>query len=163
WLYSSCREAGPGRVGSSWVHPCAECAGHRLRRGVLAPDLTRRRSMSRVLALVATVSAFASGGFAQVTAFTYQGRLQESGALANGPHDFRFRLYDAATGGTLVGNPVCVDNAGVTGGLFTVQVDFGPQYATTAPRFLEIDVRTDTGLNCLDATGFVTLSPRQQI
>ncbi len=97
------------------------------------------------------------------TAFTYQGKLMSSGSPANGPHDLRFTLFDAATGGTRVGNPVCVDNVGVSDGLFTVQIDFGQQFATTFPRFLQIDVRADTGLNCANETGFVTLLPRQQL
>lgn len=120
--------------------------------------------MRRMLALaVASLLAPASGALAQTTAFTYQGRLQSGGAPASGLHDFRFRLYDAATAGTQVGLPVCVDNVGVTNGLFTVQIDFGQQFATTAQRFLEIDVRADTGLNCSNATGFITLGPRQQL
>ena len=36
---------------------------------------------------------------AQSTAFTYQGSLEDSGQPASGLHDFRFRLFDAATGG----------------------------------------------------------------
>jgi hypothetical protein len=97
------------------------------------------------------------------TAFTYQGKLISSGNPANGLHDLRFTLFDAATGGTRVGNPVCVDNVGVIDGLFTVTLDFGQQFATTFPRFLEIDVRADTGLNCGTVTGFSTLAPRQQL
>lgn len=30
------------------------------------------------------------------TAFTYQGQLKSDGSPANGPHDMRFRLFDAA-------------------------------------------------------------------
>jgi hypothetical protein len=121
-----------------------------------------RWARSLVVALVA-LSGGGALGQTPTTAFTYQGRLVSGGAPANGPHDLRFRLYDAATGGTQVGNPVCVDNVGVSDALFTVQIDFGRQFATTFPRFLEIDVRADTGLNCATGTGFSTLSPRQQL
>ncbi len=107
----------------------------------------------------------ATGARAQApsTAFTYQGRLTSGGGPGNGPFDLRFRLYDAAAGGTQVGNPVCADNVSVSDGLFTVQIDFGQQFTTTSPRFLEIDVRADTGLNCANGTGFTTLAPRQQL
>ena len=35
------------------------------------------------------------------TAFTYQGRLTDGGSPADGEYDFRFRLYDAASGDRL--------------------------------------------------------------
>jgi hypothetical protein len=47
--------------------------------------------------------------------------------------------------------------------VFTVQIDFGQQFATTAQRHLEIDVRRDTGLNCGNVAGFILMAPRQQI
>ena len=37
------------------------------------------------------------------TAFTYQGRLQDGGAPANGPYDFRFMLFDGPAAGSQVG------------------------------------------------------------
>lgn len=98
---------------------------------------------------------------AQSTAFTYQGQLQSGGAPSQGLHDFRFKLFDAPTGGTQQGATQCVDNVLVTDGVFTTTVDVGAQFTTTGQRFIEIDVRPDTGLDCSNATGFVTLSPRQ--
>jgi hypothetical protein len=99
---------------------------------------------------------------AQSTAFTYQGSLDDAGAPASGLHDFRFKLWNAASGGLIVAPPVCVDDVSVVEGLFTTQIDFGA-FATTAPRFIEVDVRRDTGLTCSDATGFVVMAPRHQI
>jgi hypothetical protein len=100
---------------------------------------------------------------AQSTALTYQGQLGDAGGLASGLHDFSFRLYDVATGGVQIGSTLCVDNVDVIDGVFTVQLDFGQQYATTAQRYLEIEVRHDTGLPCSDAGGFVVMAPRQQL
>lgn len=100
---------------------------------------------------------------AQSTAFTYQGSLDDAGAPTSGLHDFRFRLFDVASGGAQIGSTLCVDNVDVIEGVFTAQLDFGQQYATTAQRHLEIDVRRDTGLTCGDATGFVVMAPRQQL
>src|SRR6185503_8234333 len=98
---------------------------------------------------------------AQSTAFTYQGSLDDAGAPANGLHDFRVLLFNAASGGVVVGSPQCVDNVDVIDGVFTLQLDFGQAYATGAERYLQIEVRQDTGLTCGDATGLVVMAPRQ--
>ncbi len=111
--------------------------------------------------LMIVMSALASGTVAQPTSFTYQGRLKNGGALAEGQHDFRFRLFDAPTGGTQVGTQQCVDNLAVTEGVFTASLDFGQLFDSTASRFIEIEVRRDAGLNCASAAGFVVLAPRQ--
>jgi hypothetical protein len=58
---------------------------------------------------------------------------------------------------------LCADNVPVAEGKFAASIDFGPQFASTAGRYIEIDVRRDTGLSCSNATGFTTLSPRQQV
>ena len=47
------------------------------------------------------------------TAFTYQAELKSGGAPAAGLHDLRFRLYDAASGGTQQGSTLCADNVAV--------------------------------------------------
>lgn len=96
------------------------------------------------------------------TAFTYQGQLKSAGAPANGPHDLRFRLYDALVGGAQVGTTQCFNDVAVAAGLFTVALDFGAEFAGQE-RFLEIDVRADTGLDCTNSAGFVTLGPRQPL
>lgn len=98
---------------------------------------------------------------AQTTVFTYQGRLDDSGAPANGLHDFRFVLFNALSGGVAVALPVCADDVDVVDGAFTVQLDFGQQFAAPAERYLNIEVRRDTGLTCASAAGLVQLVPRQ--
>ena len=55
-----------------------------------------------------------NSGFAQGTAFTYQGRLTDQGAPANGIYDLRFTVYDALTAGNPVGLTVDVDEKGET-------------------------------------------------
>jgi len=93
-------------------------------------------------------------------AFTYQGRLESSGAPAQGLHDFRFTLYTAASGGAVVGSTVAVDGLLVQDGLFTIQLDFGPDAFDGERRFLEVEVRA---VNPLNPPPFETLSPRQEI
>ncbi len=92
------------------------------------------------------------------TAFTYQGRLTDDGSPANGEYDFRFELYDAASGGAQVGSMVSKENTAVTDGLFTVELDFGSGIFTGDARWLEIGVRPG-------ASGglFTTLTPRQAL
>lgn len=96
------------------------------------------------------------------TAFTYQGRLQDTGTPASGPHDFEFKLFDEMTTGTQVGMTLCQDGVDVVDGLFTVELDFGMQFDGNA-RWVEIGVRADnTPANC-DTGLYTTLSPRQPI
>ena len=92
---------------------------------------------------------------AQVSAFTYQGRLDLNGTPANGSYDFMFRLLNDPTNG--VAAPVIPINPAVpvTNGLFTTGMDFGAENFNGANRWLEINVRTNGG------GPFTTLAPRQ--
>jgi hypothetical protein len=118
----------------------------------------RIRSFAIALAAFLTLSATAQTPV--TTAFTYQGELLNAGNPATGPHDLRFRLYDSL--GAQQGSTLCQNNVALTNGRFTVALDFGAQFDGEA-RFLEIDVRTDTGLDCLNAAGYTTLAPRQEL
>src|SRR5262245_28660657 len=82
------------------------------------------------------------GALAQIgTAFTYQGRLTDGAAPANGSYDFELKLWGAASGGGQVGSTVTLPSVGVSAGLFTVAVDFGIGTFAGARRWLEIGVR----------------------
>src|SRR5262252_2345247 len=107
-----------------------------------------------VLFLVSTIVCAVS--FAQGTAFTYQGRLNDGANPANGIYDLRFAIYDSASGGAQQGSLVTNSAMGISNGLFTVALDFGNQFPG-ANRWLEISVRTNGG------TSFTTLNSRQQI
>jgi hypothetical protein len=106
-------------------------------------------------------SALAVHLAAATTAFTYQGRLTNNGAAANGNYDFQFTLWDALTGGTQQPAPpltVSKPAVSVANGVFTVQLDFGGEAAFPGEdRYLEIQVRP-TG-----ETVYTTLTPRQPI
>jgi hypothetical protein len=122
-------------------------------------------STLRTTAYVLLMLAFAAPLSAQTpmdTAFTYQGQLKNAGAAANGLHDLRFRLYDAEAGGGQVGPTLCLDDLSVTDGLFTTSLDFGADF-DGQKRYLEIDVRPDTGLSCANLSGYTTLLPRQEL
>ena len=75
------------------------------------------------------------------SAFTYQGRLAMDGTPATGNYHFRFRLFDAVTGGNQVGNTFTADNVSVADGLFSVQLDFGAGAFDGEARWLEVAVR----------------------
>lgn len=62
---------------------------------------------------------------AQSTAFTYQGQLSSGGVPVTGIYDVQFTLYDAAEGGTQIGETVIVSPVAVNAGLFTAVVDLG--------------------------------------
>src|SRR5215467_14401436 len=94
--------------------------------------------------------------FAQGAAFTYQGRLNSSGNVANGSYDLQFSVWSAASGPSQVGGTLTNTATAVSNGLFTVTLDFGDQFPGTN-RWLEIGVRTNGG------GAFTTLSPRQQV
>ena len=89
------------------------------------------------------------------TSVTYQGQLKQDGVPANGNLDMQFRLFDAATLGNQVGNPVTVNGVAVPNGLFTVTLNadgqFGPSAFNGEQRWLQITV---------DGT---TLTPRQAL
>lgn len=97
------------------------------------------------------------------SAFTYQGELSNGSSVASGAHDLRFRLFDAAGGGNQIGATLCADNVTVVNGRFSVLLDFGASAFTNRPLFLEIEVRTDAGLDCSNSAGFTVLGPRQPL
>ncbi len=96
--------------------------------------------------------------FAQGTAFTYQGRLDNGGAPASGIYDLRFAIFDAAGGGSLVAGPLTNPVTALSNGLFTVSLDFGATVFDGGDRFLEIGVRPGAS-----SGPYTTVTPRQRI
>jgi hypothetical protein len=91
--------------------------------------------------------------------FTYQGRLLIDSSPTSERHDFRFNLYDAATGGTLLGTEL-EEDVTVSDGLFSVQLDYGADDFTGEARWLEVAVRPDEST---DEADFSTLAQRQPL
>lgn len=92
---------------------------------------------------------------AQGTAFTYQGRLDDTNGPVTGTYDLRFTLYDQLGGAS---PSETLGSIPITNGLFTVTLDFGGGvFVNGGDRFLQIDARPfGTG-------SYVTLSPRQKL
>ncbi len=94
---------------------------------------------------------------AQTTAFTYQGRLNNTRGPVTGSYDLTFALYDAETAGNLIAGPLTNAATVVSNGLFTVTIDFGAGVFTGTDYWLEIGAQTNGG------SDYGTLAPRQQI
>ncbi len=99
----------------------------------------------------------ASPAFAQSSAFTYQGRLNDGAQPANGCYDLVFALFTSSDGGTQVGGWVTNTATPVSGGLFTVMLDFGPSAFLSSDRWLQLGVRTNGD------GAVIPLLPRQHV
>jgi hypothetical protein len=122
--------------------------------------LSNCRSLALRIGFVSLLSTinFQLSTFAQGTAFTYQGRLNDGSSPVNGNYDMQFYLRNAATGGSPVGNTNTVAPVPASNGLFTVTLDFGPGIFAGSPLWLEIGIRTNGSL-----ASYTTLSPRQPL
>ncbi len=109
------------------------------------------------LALFLTLNLQPSTAHAQGTAFTYQGRLDDGGAPANGSYDFRFRLASDPLANNYAGSANLTNGIAVSNGLFTTTLDFGPGIFTGSNYWLEVDVRTNGG------SSYTALSPLQAL
>ncbi|MGC1378937.1 MAG: hypothetical protein WA821_22095, partial [Anaerolineales bacterium] len=122
-----------------------------------------KKSIVRVVSIVIVVLLMSSTASAHPlqsalgTGFTYQGKLTDGGAPANGAYDLEFKLYDDLNTGSQVGSAVTLDDVTVANGLFTVQLDFGDVFDGAA-LYLEIGVRPGGSVSA-----YTTLTPRQPL
>src|SRR5438552_2741530 len=96
--------------------------------------------------------------YAQMTTFSYQGRLAINGVPANGLYDLNFTLYDAPSGGHIVASPAFRAPLRVTNGLFTVTIDLGASPFSGGDRWLELAARPS-----FSGVPLTILVPRQAI
>ena len=90
--------------------------------------------------------------FAQTTLFTSQWRLTDANSVPDGIYEMQFKLFDAAADGQQVGSTLTLDGFGsnppavtVTGGAFTVHLDFGADAFPGADRYLEVAIKYQIG------------------
>jgi hypothetical protein len=114
-------------------------------------------SLATVGLLLAGVSSLFSSLYAQGTAFTYQGRLNNGGNPANGLYDFRFRLDADSQGNTILATDL-TNTIPVANGLFVTTIDFGAGWFNGSNYWLEVDVRTNSPGNSI---GYTALTPLQ--
>lgn len=115
------------------------------------------KNLFGLLVMVAALLAGTVELRAQVSNFTYQGRLTDGGTAANGNYDLQFALWDSLSGGSQVGSTQTLSTVAVSNGVFSVTLDFGANSFPGANRFLEISART------VGAGSFTLLTPRQQV
>lgn len=113
--------------------------------------INRRISVHSAALAIMLFLACAGSAVAQGTAFTYQGVLKDGGNPASGSYDMTFRVFDDGVAGTQYGTDVVLTGVAAAAGLFTVNLDFGPDVFLSAPRWLEIEVNGQS------------LTPRQEI
>jgi len=90
-------------------------------------------------------------------AISYQGQLHDNGQPVNDSCDFRFSLWNAASGPTQIGG--ATTNLTVDQGMFIVDnLDFGATAFNGDPRWLQIEVRCPTGVG-----SYIILDPRTAI
>jgi hypothetical protein len=94
------------------------------------------------------------------TAFTFQGRLLDNNAEADGVYDFQFKLFDSTDEvyTTQQGGDVNTPDVDVIDGYFTVELDFGNVFFTDEARWLEVGVRPGDSNDA-----YTTLWPRQRL
>ncbi len=141
---------------ANWLR--STLAGGALLRPVPALARSRPVRFGRLLASLALLLGLTVGLHAQGTAFTFQGRLTDSGAPANGVYDFQFALRDALTAGNAIGTPLTLNPVPVTNGLFSVTLDFGAGVFNGSARWIEIGARTNGS-----ASGYTVLTPRTAV
>lgn len=123
-----------------------------------------KTGLHSLLAALTILAGVHSATAQPVTAFTYQGRLNNGTNPASGSYDLSFALYNAVTSGSQVGGTVTNLVVGVTNGLFTTTLDFGgapmtgsPFWLPGSPLWLQILVRTNGN------STFTPLTPRQAL
>jgi hypothetical protein len=120
------------------------------------PSATRRTStLWTFVAWTAWICCFSNSFSAP---FTYQGRLVDSGVLATGNFELRFRLFNQLSAGTQIGTDQSLTPVAVTNGLFTVTLDFGATAFNGEDRWLEIAARPANSSAPIDI-----LAPRQPV
>lgn len=111
-----------------------------------------------VVVVAAALFPLAAGFAAPLSsAFSYNGRLEENGALASGQYDVVAALFDAGMGGVQIGNAATNISVVVSNGLLMTTFDFGPAVFDGSARWLELSVRTNGG------PAFTVLTPRQAV
>src|SRR5438552_18397638 len=103
--------------------------------------LQHKNSFVLVVAVALLILFSTAMAFAQTSSFTYQGRLTDGGAAANGNYDLQFAVFDSLSGGTQIGSTQTLNTVAVSNGVFTVTLDFGANSFPGANRFLEISAR----------------------
>ncbi|KPL25150.1 MAG: hypothetical protein AMJ75_01715, partial [Phycisphaerae bacterium SM1_79] len=96
------------------------------------------------------------------TAFSYQGRLMDAEAPADGLYDLQFKLFDDPNVilGNQLGSAIDINDLDVIEGYFTVHLDFGTGIFDGNAVWLEVAVRAG---ELAEPNEYTVLLPRQQL
>lgn len=134
-----------------------------MRSHSMPSDSLVARSLAALLA-AAAITVLAPAALGQgTTSFTYQGSLMDNGAPANGEYDIQARLFTTEAGAIMVGAVQCFNDVQVVDGLFNIYPSFSSEQYHASPRYLELAVRRNTGLDCGSIAGFTILGPRTRL
>jgi hypothetical protein len=118
--------------------------------------MTAYRILVAALLALLTVTGAAPVG----NAFTYQGRLNRNNGPANGIFDLQFELFATETGGTRIGQAQEKLMQEISGGLFTVDLNFGgPITFDGTAYWLAISARPSNGATYTSAGPRVAFRP----
>lgn len=112
----------------------------------------------RIILLAGLIFSLNSWAAPLGTGFSYQGELLDGGSPANGTYDFELTLYDALDGGSQVGLVENIEDAVVTNGVFSIEVDFGISPYDGDQLWILTSVRTGAS-----GGAFTELLPRQKL
>ena len=76
----------------------------------------------------------------QLPTFTYQGRLEDNGADANGPYDLEFTIWDSESGGNQIGAARVEPDYPVVNGVFTLGIDYPEGTFAGDQRWLQVKI-----------------------
>ncbi len=105
------------------------------------------------LAAPAATAGLVSSAFV----FSPTAQLSLNGQVVNGNCDANFTLYNAGTGGTVIGGPLA-KVISVSNGRFTTALDFGAGKMTGEERWVEMAVRCPPG-----GGSYTTITPRRYL
>lgn len=115
------------------------------------------RKIFFAIVLLSLVGCLFASGIAPV-AFTYQGRLFNSGDPVDGLYTMTFKAFDSVTGGTQVGSTVITSQVSVTNGYFQQLLDLGTNIPRGIRIWLEITIKK---YNTAETPALLT--PRQEL
>src|SRR2546430_13373484 len=97
----------------------------------------------RILVWLTLLSLLPGSGAAAPlgSAFSYQGRLLESGSPANGRYDLQFSSFTTPSAGSPAGGPLTNAEVLIPNGGFTTLLDFGTNVFSGANCWLQVAVR----------------------
>ncbi len=116
-----------------------------------------KRILSAIAVALSLFTALVAFAAPVGTSWTYQGQLRREGLAYNGPCNFQFSLWDAASAGAQQGATHSINGVSVVNGLFTVLLDFGSTPLQGEARWLS------TAVQCGGDAAFTPLDPRQPI